>query len=189
MQNTPVANFNVLQPDVTPPALMSSYPTNNKLNTSTHGIGFLKFNEPVLVQKSLILRNISTNEIIKTYTTVDVEIEKDSTVKFNLYPYLEKSASYSLTIPKDYLNDYDGNTWPSESMTYNFATSANKSTIECCFPDESGIIINPYYSECTVKDDFKWTTISRSTNEYNMHYCNGYFSFTMSGLPMKCLLS
>lgn len=185
MQNTPVANFNVLQPDVTPPALMSSYPTNNKLNTSTHGIGFLKLNEPVLVQKSLILRNISTNEIIKTYTTVDVEIEKDSTVKFNLYPYLEKSASYSLTIPKDYLNDYDGNTWPSESMTYNFATSANKSTIECCFPDESGIIINPYYSECTVKDDFKWTTISRSTNEYNMHYCNGYFSWTMSGLPMK----
>jgi len=185
MQNTPVANFNVLQPDVTPPALVSSYPTNNKLNTSTHGIGFLKFNEPVLVQKSLILKNISTNEIVKTYTTVDIEIEKDSTVNFNLYPYLEKNASYSLTIPKDYLNDYDGNTWPSENMTYNFATSANKSTIECCFPDESGIIINPYYSECTVKDDLKWTTLSRSIDEYGQHYCGGYFSWTMSGLPMK----
>lgn len=186
--NDPVPNFTVLDPDTRAPSLLYSYPHNEKTNTSIHGIAILKFDEPVIVLKNLILRNISSNEIIKTYTTVDVEIEKDSTVKFKLYPYLEKSTSYSLTIPKDYLKDYDGNTWPSESMTYNFATSANKSTIECCFPDNSGIIVNPYFSECEVKDDLKWTTIRRTSDEYG-HVCTGYFSWTMSGLPMRFYMS
>lgn len=186
--NDPVPNFTVLDPDTRAPSLLYSYPHNEKTNTSIHGIAILKFDEPVIALKSLILRNATSNEIIKTYTTVDVEIEKDSTVKFKLYPYLEKSTSYSLTIPKDYLKDYDGNTWPSESMTYNFATSANKSTIECCFPDNSGIIVNPYFSECEVKDDLKWTTIRRTSDEYG-HVCAGYFSWTMSGLPMRFYMS
>lgn len=186
--NDAVPNFTVLDPDTQAPSLLYSYPHNEKTNTSIHGIGIFKFDEPVIALKSLILRNAASNEIIKTYTTVDIEIEKDSTVKFKLYPYLEKSTSYSLTIPKDYLKDYDGNTWPSESLTYNFATSANKSTIECCFPDNSGIIVNPYFSECAVKDDLKWTTIRRTSDEYG-HVCVGYFSWTMSGLPMKFYMS
>ena len=186
--NDAVPNFTVLDPDTQAPSLLYSYPHNEKTNTSIHGIGIFKFDEPVIALKSLILRNATSNEIIKTYTTVDIEIEKDSTVKFKLYPYLEKSTSYSLTIPKDYLKDYDGNTWPSESLTYNFATSANKSTIECCFPDNSGIIVNPYFSECAVKDDLKWTTIRRTSDEYG-HVCVGYFSWTMSGLPMKFYMS
>lgn len=184
MQNTAVANFNVLQPDVTPPTLLSSYPVNNKLNTSTNGIGFLKFNEPVIVLKSLILKNATSNEVVKTYTSVDVEIEKDSTVKFNLFPYLEKNASYSLTIPKDYLVDNDGNSWPSENLTYNFATSANKSVLELCFPDYSGVIINPVDQECAAKDNLTWVTLSRDSID-NVHACKGYFSWKMSGIPVR----
>ena len=103
--NDAVPNFTVLDPDTQAPSLLYSYPHNEKTNTSIHGIGIFKFDEPVIALKSLILRNATSNEIIKTYTTVDIEIEKDSTVKFKLYPYLEKSTSYSLTIPKDYLKD------------------------------------------------------------------------------------
>ncbi len=183
--NDAVENFTALAPDVIAPSLLYSYPSNNKLNTSSQGIGVLKFNEPVIVSKSLILKNSSTNQIIKTYNTADVQVVNDSIVNFLLYPNLENSASYSLTIPKDYVKDYDGNSWPADALEFAFATNANKSIIECCFPDYSGIIVNPYFSDCAHKDDLQWTTLSRDTTVYGDNYCNGYFSWTMSGLPMK----
>ncbi len=184
--NDAVENFTVLEPDTQSPALLNSYPKNNKLNTSIYGIGTFEFDEPILIQKNIEIINSNTSEVVKNYSVSELTSSIDSIVTFELYPYLEKSSTYTLTIPKDFVKDYDGNAWPTEALVYNFATSANRSVEELCFPDYSGIIINPIFQNCAVKDELSWITIYRYTDVYGNNLCDGYFSWTTSGgIPVK----
>ncbi len=182
--NNAVSDFTVFAPDTQAPTLVYSYPRNNKLNTSISGIGTLKFDEPVIIKKGITITDVNSGQVIKTYIASDLSISNDSVVNFNLDPYLAKSSSYTLTIPENFVTDFDGNGWPASVQVYSFATAANRSTVELCFGGDEEIIINPTYNACSYREDISWTTISRSV-VYEQNWCSGYYSWTQSGVPVR----
>ncbi|NCB67955.1 MAG: T9SS type A sorting domain-containing protein [Bacteroidia bacterium] len=166
--NNAVEDFTVLAPDNTAPVLTSSYPTNNKINVSVNSGVELIFDEKIEVLKPLLIRN-TANESTIIVTTDEIAVV-DSILSFSFDKRLENAGTYVLEIPQAAIRDLNGNTWPANSNSINFATSAKRSNIAIDFS--------------APKENLKWTTQS-AVADYEGFYLFGYWSFSMNNLPMR----
>jgi hypothetical protein len=166
--NNAVEDFTVLAPDNTAPVLTSSYPTNNKINVSVNSGVELIFDEKIEVLKPLLIRN-TANESTIIVTTDEIAVV-DSILSFSFDKRLENATNYVIEIPQAAVRDLNGNTWPTNSTSINFATSARRSNIAIDFS--------------APKENLKWTTQS-AVADYEGFYLFGYWSFCMNNLPMR----
>lgn len=164
------------------PNLTWSYPSQNKQGFSRFADMILNFNESVIVKKSILIVNTATNAIIKTITPTEFSVN-DSVLRFDLEGYLEAATTYSLKIPQGFVEDGFANIWPVADYDLIFTTAAKKGEMDMRFPPE-GIIVGemdvPYYS----REDGRWTTTSTFV-ENGITKWQGYFSWTMFGLPLR----
>jgi hypothetical protein len=164
------------------PNLTWSYPSQNKQGFSRFADMILNFNESVSVKKSMLIVNTATNAIIKTITPAEF-IVKDSVLRFDMEGYLEAATTYSLKIPSGFVEDGFVNIWPANDYDLVFTTAAKRGEMDMRFPPE-GILVGdfdvPYYA----KEDGRWTTTS-IFEENGTTKWQGYFSWTMFGLPLR----
>lgn len=181
IQNTPVPNFNVLAPDLIKPTLVSSYPTQNKINVSPYSKVVLKFSEPMIAKKAITIKNTASGAsqfVIPTDITIS-----DSVASFSYGADLKYATGYTLEFQQGTFTDLDNHPWPATKDTIiTFATSAKRSVVDLNFGEErheSEIIV--YYF---TRDNIQWTTTDRFL-EYEQNYCKGYFSWEMFGIPLR----
>jgi len=170
--NNAVEDFTVLAPDNTPPVLTSSYPTNNKINVSVNSGVELIFDEKIEVLKPFLIRNAASQSTI--IATEDEIVVEDSILSFSFDKRLEKATNYVIEIPQAAIRDLNGNTWPANSNTISFATSAKRSNISIDFSAQ--------------KENLKWTTQS-AVADFEGFYLFGYWSFSMNNLPMRLYIN
>ena len=168
--NTAVPNFNVLAPDLISTTLVSSYPTQNKINVSPISGVELKFSEAVIAKNAITIRNVSSGAT-QYITPADVTIE-GSDVSFSYGANLEYATNYTLEFLPGTFTDLDNNPWPAIGDTIiPFATSAKRSVVDLDFINKA-------------KEDLVWITTS-TTIEANDTLINGYLSFSIDGIPMR----
>ena len=164
------------------PNLTWSYPSQNKLGFSRFADMILNFNESVRVKKSILIVNAATNAVIKTITP-DEFMVKDSVLRFDMEGYLEVATTYTLKIPQAFVEDGFANAWPAADYDLTFTTAAKRGEIDMRFASE-GNIIDPDLMHYFNREDGKWTT-TRIFEESGIIKWQGYFSFTMFGIPIR----
>jgi len=168
--NAAVPDFNVLAPDLTSPTLVSSYPTQNKINVSPISGVELKFSEAVIAKNAITIRNVSSGAT-QYITPADVIIE-GSDVSFSYGANLEYATNYTLEFLPGTFTDLDNNPWPSVKDTIiPFATSAKRSVAELYFRNKA-------------KEDLVWTTTKKNVTEWDT-MLEGFWSFSIDGIPMR----
>jgi len=182
--NNAVPDFTVLAPDITSPELLYSYPKDNKTNVLKYRDGVFEFDEEVIVRKPIILAENGVGNI-KTFTPADFTIQNDTVLFYNLFDYLEKNKTYTLSIPAGFVTDYAGNEWPQSPLVYNFAVS-NKNTVNLSFgsPFGSGIsLITEVCPDCAQTSDITYTTTKRE-QVFEENYWSGSIDWKMDGIPV-----
>lgn len=180
INNDIVPVFNVLEPDITAPNLIASYPSSDKMNVSVNSDGEFVFSEKVTIKKGLKLK-LASSGMITIYDSIQVDemfVLDDSTVVFPMEGFLRSSNNYSLLVPEGFVSDENGNGWPSSgSLTIPFSTNTLGNRIVLDF-------------DSTSTEGLKWKTTGTKMTEMGLSNI-GYASFTMKGIPMRlyCSLS
>ena len=166
--NEAVGNFTVLAPDNTPPVLTSSQPTNNKINVSVNSGVELIFDEKIEVLKPVLIRNTANESTI--IVTADEITVVDSILSFSFDKRLVNATNYVIEVPQAAVRDLNGNTWPNNTTTIHFVTSARRSNISIDFN--------------APKENLKWTT-QAAVADFEGFYLFGYWSFIINNLHMR----
>ncbi len=162
--------FKILPPDNSSPVLLKSVPAQNKIDVSVTGGVDLVFNEPVVRKKIITVRELPSDAT--TYIGDNEMTISGSSVSIPLAFMLKNSKNYRIEIPQGAFTDLDGNPWPVINDTvFSFATSAKRSNIPLNFWNGTGATM-------------RWTTLNVIVGTWDT-YLNGYWSFTVNGLPMR----
>ena len=156
------------------PFLVSSTPVYAQKDYSLYGNLKLNFNENVIIKKEAsIYDNLSS----KTVATLSVEdfIVNDSLVNCSLAGLLKFSTSYSIQFPVGFLEDAFGNTWPkTDALEISVSTSTPRSYVSIDFLNDE-------------KENLQWKTLS-AMDYYGNYLINGYWTFSIKGIPMRWYL-